>query len=89
MQLKSYRIQVSNIMKKNIERALTAMGIVGVAGVVNRMAKGYYPTRKRDGSMNPQIRQTSALMPSKIFHNRPPPFFSCHSLWVIAYLVYL
>lgn len=64
MELKSYRIQVSNIMKDNIERALTAMGIVGVAGVVNRMAKGYYATRKRDGSMNPQIRQTSALMQS-------------------------
>lgn len=62
MRYKSYLSEVEFKIAQAKERALRAMGIAAVSGVIERMKRGYFPTQKRNGQMSMQIRDTGALM---------------------------
>lgn len=68
---KSFEKQVLTAKNLAIDRALHAMGQKAVAGVQKRMEKGYFPTKKKDGTVSPAIRETSALIGSIQYETYP------------------
>lgn len=64
----SHKNEVTAQVQGNINRALVAMGMTGVASVKDRMEKGYYETYKRHlKTKGKAIRDTSDLMRSMAF----------------------
>ena len=57
--------KIINQMDANVARALFAMGQRATTKVINRMEKGYFPTRKahiQGNPLRPEIRDTGDLM---------------------------